>query len=252
MIQRFCGIGVVIATVLVVWPCAVTLADEQPSISRVAASIAAPPGGQPLASTSSLMPSQAGSPFAPAATGYDTPEASWPDPVQLPTVDVSMPHSQPLSVGDPPVVAPADVTCRDDGHYVILTINGQQLRFAKSQPVSEPSEAPNAKPVDEGTVHGRLLHKGQPVANCCVAIVCLRKENVTDSSDEGRLLMSATTDEQGVYCFEHVPAGDYKLTWLPNGTKQWIRRIALRPDAVVHAGQDVNLKDVRMALQTIN
>jgi hypothetical protein len=64
--------------------------------------------------------------------------------------------------------------------------------------------------------------------------------------------MSATTDEQGVYCFEHVPAGDYKLTWLPNGTKQWIRRISLRPDVVVQAGQDVSLKDVRMALQTIN
>ena len=52
--------------------------------------------------------------------------------------------------------------------------------------------------------------------------------------------------------FEHVPAGEYKLTWLPAGAKQWIRRIAMRPDVIVHEGQDVTLKDIRMAQQTIN
>jgi len=49
-----------------------------------------------------------------------------------------------------------------------------------------------------------------------------------------------------------VPVGAYKLTWLPAGATQWIRRIEMKPDVFVHEGQDTTVKDLRMALRTIN
>ena len=64
--------------------------------------------------------------------------------------------------------------------------------------------------------------------------------------------MTTTTDADGTYRFENVPAGEYKLTWLPQGQNQWIRRIAMRPDIKVHAGETTNAKEIRVAMQTIN
>jgi hypothetical protein len=77
----------------------------------------------------------------------------------------------------------------------------------------------------------------------------MEREGLCDESYEP---MVGVTDEQGVYRFEKVPAGMYKLTWLPAGTKHWIRRIQMKPDVIVRAGQDVVVKDIRAATRTIN
>ena len=60
------------------------------------------------------------------------------------------------------------------------------------------------------------------------------------------------TEADGSYRFENVPAGAYKLSWLPQGENQWIRRISLKPDVVVGGGETVNVKEIRVALRTIN
>jgi hypothetical protein len=70
--------------------------------------------------------------------------------------------------------------------------------------------------------------------------------------DASREPPTTATDSEGGYYFEHVPVGKYKLTWLPNGTNQWIRRIAVRPDVVVHSGQAVTVNTIGAARQTIN
>jgi hypothetical protein len=49
-----------------------------------------------------------------------------------------------------------------------------------------------------------------------------------------------------------VTVGKYKLTWLPERTNQWIRRIDIKPDFVVHAGQAVYVNTISAALRTIN
>ena len=64
--------------------------------------------------------------------------------------------------------------------------------------------------------------------------------------------MTAVTDAEGVFGFENVPVGSYKLTWLPAGATQWIRRIEMKPDVVVREGQDTTLREIRTALRTIN
>ena len=70
--------------------------------------------------------------------------------------------------------------------------------------------------------------------------------------DDDRKPLATVTDQNGVFHYEGVPAGGYKLTWLPAGQNQWIRRIAMRPDVHVHNGETTTLKEIRIALQTVN
>ncbi len=90
------------------------------------------------------------------------------------------------------------------------------------------------------------------MVNCHVVLVPLQQVDGTTCYDTSRRPLDVSTDDEGVYYFDHVPAGDYKLTWLPAGTNRWIRRIAMKPDVHVHNNENVSLKDIRMALQTIN
>ena len=234
-------------------------------------------------------------PYQHAAT-----DASQIVPIPLPPV-TSLPYAQPNVGAAPPAVQMADGTWRDDGRYVIININGKEMRLLKASsespqsvpgslasfdnkilPVAEPPQPvvptdngvyllpppgpetngsesvlngtsqPTAVRPSDGSVHGRLLQKGYPLVNCYVVIVPWQNGDKTDSSIDTRVPLSTTTNEDGFYNFEHVPPGEYKLTWLPDGAKQWIRRIAMRPDVIVHEGQDVTLKVIRMATQTIN
>ena len=233
------------------------------------------------------------------APQYGVTETSQRAPVPL-SVDAPLTSTQPFIGAEPTAAQSADGTWRDDGRYVIININGKEMKLLKASSMPPQSgqgslaafdnqllpvaQSPlTATPADnsvsllpplgpetigsgsvlpetlpatvqpiEGTVHGRLLQKGYPLANCCVVIAPWPKADKSDASIDTRTPLSAMTNDEGFYCFEHVPAGEYKLTWLPDGTKQWIRRIAMRPDVIVHEGQDVTLKDIRMALQTIN
>jgi hypothetical protein len=148
---------------------------------------------------------------------------------------------------------PVNGTWRDEGQYVVIEVNGQQLRLAKPAlgPTPSAAPAPGQIQIATGAIHGRLFQRGRPLAGSNVVIVPMHKDGATD--DNGiRQPLSAITDEDGVYGFANVPVGAYKLTWLPAGTNQWIRRIEMKPDVFVHEGQDVTVKDIRSALQTIN
>lgn len=154
---------------------------------------------------------------------------------------------------NPSATPPVNGTWRDEGQFVVIEVNGQQLRLAKAalQQPSTAAPAPGQAQIAVGAVHGRLQQRGRPLVGCAVVIVPMHKDGATD--DNGlRQPLSATTDTDGFYSFANVPIGSYKLTWLPAGTTQWIRRIEMKPDVFVHEGQDVTIKDIRAALQTIN
>jgi hypothetical protein len=222
-----------------------------------------------------------------------------------PGIPTPLPVATPLPVPQSnadfaqPTTPAADGTWRDDGRYIIINIDGREMKLLKSpsasiqarqdqptpperpelelptplppvpfgnDPIMLPpigpeaigvgpviSDAPPSSVVTaDGTVHGRLLQKGCPVTNCHVVIVPWPKGNKSDASLDTRMPLTTMTNDEGCYCFEHVPPGEYKLTWLPDGARSWIRRIAMRPDVIVYEGQNVALKDIRMALQTIN
>ncbi len=103
-----------------------------------------------------------------------------------------------------------------------------------------------------GTVYGRLLHKGRPLANCRMALSPLSKWFMGYTFDRSVQPLRAVTDVRGVYCFENVPAGAYKLSWLPQRTNRWIRRIKMQPDVTLRSNEVVGLKDIRIALRTVN
>ena len=199
--------------------------------------LAAPPG---MAQSSMPLPT----PAAPSGLPVGEPYAP---PAQF---VLPQPTVRPENLAAPP---PVNGTWHDDGQYVIIEVNGQQLRLAKSalgqQQVGSP--APSQIQIAVGCVHGRLFQRGRALVGCNVVIVPMHKDGAAD--DNGiRHPLSAITDADGVYGFDNVPIGAYKLTWLPAGSTQWIRRIEMKPDVFVHEGQDVMLKDIHMATQTIN
>lgn len=185
--------------------------------------------------------------------------------------------------------SPTDGTWREDGGFVIINLGGRELRLRKEGTAvrttsnSIPSRhTAETSPVDEtpataahrklsgdtnsrtedlsrfvgsrgGTVVGRLLNGRKPLANCRVALIPIEKAGFGGYDIDAKSKpQSATTDETGNYRVENVPAGLYKLFWLPAGTRRWIRRVQFEPDAVVRSGKTAEVKTVRLAVRTVN
>ncbi len=168
-----------------------------------------------------------------------------------------------------------DGTWREENDYVIIQLDGRELRLAKnpvaasnqrgataasasradSAPISqtgfaiEPSSS--ATPAG-GSVRGRLLNRGRPLSNCKVSLLPLRRTASGYSLDERAEPYTGETDEDGVYRFENAASGPYKLFWLPRGQKSWIRRIEYKPDVTVRTGELSEIKEIRTALRTVN
>jgi hypothetical protein len=159
-------------------------------------------------------------------------------------------ESLPAPARDGSVVAGQgfDGTWRETPETIIINIDGKERKLRKSGPERSGSTSAPTNAVD-GTVQGRLLQSGAPLVHCRVVMVRLEREGMCDEDFEP---MTALSDDQGIYRFERVPAGKYKFTWLPEGTKHWIRRIQMKPDVIVRAGQNVVVKDIRAAQRTIN
>jgi hypothetical protein len=182
---------------------------------------------------------------------WQTAAARADDVVRLPPTGPNMSSGGPATVS--PAIGPsAEGTWRDDGPHVIINLDGREIRLAKSPAGQDQSDVPNRSDLAGGTVYSRLLDHGRPLVNCHVVLVPMHQEQGVYCFDPDRKVLSTTTDAEGTYRFENVPAGEYKLTWLPQGLNQWIRRIAMRPDVKVRAGESTSAKEIRVAMQTIN
>jgi hypothetical protein len=85
-----------------------------------------------------------------------------------------------------------------------------------------------------------------------MALSSLRKRFTGYTFDRSAQPLRAVSDARGAYCFDNVPPGAYKLSWLPEGTNRWIRRIKMQPDVTVSGNGAASLKDIRVALRTVN
>ena len=128
---------------------------------------------------------------------------------------------------------------------------GQELKLVKTGATGSPIRA-RENTARAGTVFGRLLNKRRPLANCRVTLVPLQKSYGGYTANGAVQPFTATTDGQGRYHFAGVPVGPYKLFWQPQGQGHWIRRIEFRPDVVVRNKQTSQIKDIRVALRTVN
>ncbi len=172
---------------------------------------------------------------------------------------IRLPRVEPHLTGPAPHVGSvfppgqlADGTWRDDGRYIVINLNGRQLRLLKESPAPGPHGTPNRAAANGSTVYGRLLNRGRPLVNCRVMIRPMIKTFTGHRLNRAVQPLRAITDGRGAYSFENVPPGPYKLAWLPEGTNQWIRRVAARPDLTVRENQTKHVKDIPVALRTIN
>jgi hypothetical protein len=224
------------------------VANNGPAVGLSSANAVQPPQGN-------WLPTANRGPQSPASNAHTSYLAAPPG-----NGVIGLPSTNPLTPGGGSGVAAVspgpgqgvDGTWREDGQFVIININGKETKLLKPGPGMNQSAATN-QPTEEGTVRGRLAQGNRPLANCHVVMVPIREEGKKAYAyDETREPQTAITDSDGDYFFEHVPAGKYKLTWLPQGTKQWIRRLAIKPDVVVHGGQAVSVREIRAAQSTIN
>lgn len=168
--------------------------------------------------------------------------------VRLPPVTVIRPQEASTAVGS---AGPVDGTFRNEGQSLVININGQEYHLQRSDVPSVPDEAQEATR-SQGSVHGRLSHGGRPLAGCEVALVRLNKTWADYQIVRAGQPISTVTDSNGVYRFTSVEPGPYKLKWRPAGEGEWIRRAEIRPDVHVRNNEASEVKEVRVALRTIN
>jgi len=178
--------------------------------------------------------------------------ASWAAPVRLPRTAPPVLADEPFGRAGGVPGQPADGTWREDGRYIIIHLGGKEVRLLKEPAAQGPGSMPSPTVRTGGTAYGRILNKGQPLANCRIALSPLVKRFTGYTFDNTAEPLRAVTDVRGVYCFESVPAGAYKLSWLPQGSDRWTRRIKMQPDATVRGDAVVSLKDIRSAFQAVN
>ncbi|MFV1991021.1 MAG: carboxypeptidase-like regulatory domain-containing protein, partial [Acidimicrobiales bacterium] len=169
--------------------------------------------------------------------------------VPLPQV---LPATPIVEVSNPAGTTPphgVDGTWRQEGSFLILDLNGQQLRLANTN-----LQTPTRVEDNAGEVYGQLSHRGRPLIGCEVVLMPLRKTwaSYTAANRGEAKLFTTTTNATGVYHFASVLPGSYKLKWRPAGEESWIRRAENRPDVHVRSNETATIKEIRVALRTIN
>ncbi len=157
-------------------------------------------------------------------------------------------------VGTPNPPQGVDGTWHQEGSFLVINLNGQQLRLANTS-LQTPTNTTSARVEDNaGQVYGQLSHRGRPLIGCEVVLMPLRKTwaGYTAVNSRDTKLLTTATDAAGVYHFSDVPPGHYKLKWRPAGEESWIRRAETRPDVQVRANETATIKEIRVALRTIN
>lgn len=157
----------------------------------------------------------------------------------------------------------------DQGDYVVISLPKERItppsnsdhgaaEYATAPTLTEGLAATGATGrtsrlgVLTGDVTGRVLRGSRPLAGCRVKLVAIQGP----SAELSRLLGGGTRDGKtpttreamtganGVYLFEHVPIGDYDISWLPPGSTHWLGRLSEVPDVTVRAEEVAQQGDV--------
>lgn len=157
----------------------------------------------------------------------------------------------------------------DQGDYVVISLPKERIapppggaggapEYATASTLTEGLAATGATGrtsvfgILSGDVTGRVLRRSRPLAGCRVKLVAIQGP----SAELSRLLggratagkspatTETTTGANGVYLFEHVPIGDYDISWLPPGSAHWLGRLSEEPDITVRSGEVTQQGDI--------
>ncbi len=113
-----------------------------------------------------------------------------------------------------------------------------------------------------GSVQGRILWDGGELGNCSVKLVHIPTGNMLDAlatvfdvgikPEKRRTQFVGVTNERGIFTFEEIPIGPYKLHWRLRNSRSWVRRLRNQPDVVVEAGILVYCSDVEANIRALN
>jgi len=116
-------------------------------------------------------------------------------------------------------------------------------------------EKPIARNGNLGSVEGRILRSGAPLSECGVKLQMLEKGGVLAKGYRpvaGAMELETVTDKSGLYHFDDVSPGTYKIYWKPPSETSWVRRFKMEPDVIVEAGKLTNPKDIETLKRTLN
>lgn len=149
-------------------------------------------------------------------------------------------------------------TALDSNLVALADRVGEVERHASAAPGYSPARATQVT----GSVEGRMLWSGHPVSKCKVKLVRMPAGNTLDAMtslfdigvrpDRRRMEFVEATDDNGVYRFEEIPIGPYKLQWQPAESRSWVRRIRKKPDVIVEAGMLAYCGDVETNIRAVN
>ncbi len=131
-----------------------------------------------------------------------------------------------------------------------LQAAGAVSTVSNEQPTGAVSTVSNEQPT--GAVEGRVVRGGLPLPNCRVRLIEIdRKRGYVVSEQGPDKTFETTTDEEGLYRFEQVAPGWYKLKWTVPGGKNWVRFLTTEPDLVVEAGETTTFQDIDTARRAL-
>lgn len=167
-------------------------------------------------------------------------DAAWPDRVKLAAM------SEPAAAA---VVA-------EDALSLTIRFPSAAIVRIEREAVETPAAlmaGASATAPEEGSIAGRVVRKGAPIARCRVrAIRLVEEKDVLGLTSRLRPVRTesppeASTCEDGNFRIDGLEPGLYKLYLCPEGEETWIRRLREAPDAVVKKGFVARLKDVDLS-----
>ena len=124
-----------------------------------------------------------------------------------------------------------------------LQAAGAVSTVSTEQPTGAASTVSIERPT--GTVEGRIVRGGLPQPSCRVRLIKIDQKRGYVVGEQGPdNIFETTTNEEGLYRFEQVAPGWYKLKWTVPGGKNWVRFLTTDPDLVVEAGETTTFQDI--------
>lgn len=105
-----------------------------------------------------------------------------------------------------------------------------------------------------GGVSGKVIRKGKPLPGCEVRITGLERSTflVFESVRSGSFERRVVTDEHGVFVFDGLPPGPYRLAFRRAGTNSWLIRLREVPVDAFVEDLPINVGVINLGKPTLN